>query len=316
MMRLFRRVLRWFFFVSGLLAGLVTAVAAFLAQRMIKPPRQRLWATPGDLGLAYEDVNFPAQDGIRLSGWFIPAADGRRDGATIILLHGWLWNRLGLMADDMVSGLDGSRPVDLLRLAFKLHQDGYHLLMFDLRNHGESAAAPPVTFGWQEANDLLGALAYLHGRSEVNPAHIGAVGFSLGANTILYTLPQTDGIKTAVAVQPVSIENYVGRYGQDLLGPLSVVTLPLVEAMYQASGGLRFAAMQPAFSAAGAGEVPVLFVQGEGDRWGSMVDVTQMADKVPQARDPLFVEASHRFDGYQYVVDHPEIVLDFLEGNL
>lgn len=315
-MRLFRRVLRWFFFLLGLLAGLVTAVAAYFAQRMIKPARQRLWATPGDLGLAYEDVTFPAQDGIRLSGWFVPAADGRRDGATVILLHGWPWNRLGLMTDDVVSGLDGSRPVDLLRLAFKLQQTGYHVLMFDLRNHGESADAPPVTFGWQEANDLLGALAYLHGRAEVNPARIGAVGFSMGANTILYTLPQTDGIKTAVAVQPASAANYVSRYGEDLLGSLSLVTVPLVEALYQAAGGLRFAAMQPAFPASGAGAVPVLFVQGEGDRWGSMDDVAQIAAKVPQAHGPLFVEATHRFDGYQHVVDHPEIVLDFLAENL
>ena len=94
-MRLFRRVLRWVFFLFGLLVGMITAVAAFFAQRMIKPPRQRLWATPGDLGLAYKDIHFPAQDGIRLSGWFIPVADTRRDGATVVLVHGWPWNRLG-----------------------------------------------------------------------------------------------------------------------------------------------------------------------------------------------------------------------------
>lgn len=315
-MRLFRRVLRWVFFLSGLLAGLVTAVAAFFAQRMIKPPRQRLWATPGDLGLAYEDVHFPAQDGIRLSGWFIPAAEVRRDGAAVVLVHGWPWNRLGTVADDMLSGLDGSRPVDLLRLALKLHQDGYHVLMFDLRNHGESAAAPPVTFGWQEANDLLGAVAYLNGRSEVNQDRIGAVGFSMGANTILYALPQTDQIKAAVAVQPTSVSIFASHYGEELLGPLSRVTVPLAEAMYQAAGGLRFAALQPAFPAAGASQTPVLYVQGEGDRWGSMADVAQMAGNTPQARGPVFVEGTHRFDGYQYVVDHPELVTEFLAENL
>ena len=315
-MRLFRRVVRWVFFLFGLLVGMITAVAAFFAQRMIKPPRQRLWATPGDLGLAYEDIHFPAQDGLRLSGWFIPAADGRRDGATVVLVHGWPWNRLGLMADDWFSGVEGSRPVDLLRLAYKLQQDGYHVLMFDLRNHGESAAAAPVTFGWQEANDLLGAVAYLNGRAEVNKDRIGAVGFSMGANTILYTLPQTDQIKAAVAVQPTSINSFSGRYGADLLGPLSTATIPLAEAMYQAAGGLRFAALQPAFPAAGAGQTPVLYVQGEGDQWGNLADVTQMASNTPQAHGPLVVEAMDRFDGYQYVVDHPELVTAFLAENL
>ncbi len=315
-MRLFRRVLRWVFFLFGLLVGMITAVAAFFAQRMIKPPRQRLWATPGDLGLAYKDIHFPAQDGIRLSGWFIPVADTRRDGATVVLVHGWPWNRLGLLADDWVSGLEGSRPVDLLRLAFKLHQDGYHVLMFDLRNHGESAAAPPVTFGWQEANDLLGALAYLNGRSEVNQDRIGAVGFSMGANTILYTLPQTDQIKAAVVVQPTSMNSFAGRYGADLLGPLSWAAIPLTEAIYQAAGGMRFAALQPAFPAAGAGQTPVLYVQGKGDQWGSVADVAQMAGNTPQADAPLIVEGTDRFDGYQYVVDHPELVTAFLAENL
>jgi dienelactone hydrolase len=315
-MRLFRRVLRWFFFLFGLVIGLITAVAAFFVRRMVNPARQRLWATPGDLGLAYEDVQFPAQDGIRLSGWFVPAADAQKDGAAVILVHGWTWNRLGLTADDVISGIHGSRPVDLLRLAYKLHQEGYHVLMFDLRNHGESAAAPPVTFGWQEANDLLGAVAYLNGRAEVDSSRIGAVGFSLGANTVLYTLPQTEQIKTAVVIQPTSISTYANRYGNEMFGPLSLVAVPLTEAMYQSAGGLRFAAMQPAFSAAGAGQTPVLYVQADGDKWGSPVDVVQIAEKTPQAHGPVFVEAAHRFGGYQYVIDHPELVVDFLAESL
>ena len=63
--------------------------------------------------------------------------------------------------------------------------------MFDLRNHGESAAHPPVTFGQSEADDLLGALAYLSARPDVDPARLAAIGFSMGANAILYALPQT-----------------------------------------------------------------------------------------------------------------------------
>lgn len=316
-MGLFRRVLRWFFLLLGIGAGLATAVAAFFAQRLIRPPRQRLWATPGDLGLAYEDVHFPAHDGIRLSGWFIPAgAESGRQGATIVLVHGWPWNRLGTTAEDMLSGLDGSRPVDLLRLAYALHRAGYHVFMFDLRNHGASAAAPPVTFGWQEANDLLGALTYLNGRSEVDNKRIGAVGFSMGANTILYALPQTEQIKAAVAVQPTSAAVYARRYGAYMLGPLAKLVVPLSELIYQMAGGLRFAAMQPSFVASGAGPTPVLFVQGQGDRWGSPQDVTDMAHKTPQAKGPLFVESAHRFEGYQYVIDHPELVASFFEEHL
>ncbi|MGZ6371972.1 MAG: hypothetical protein ACXWL8_01095, partial [Candidatus Limnocylindria bacterium] len=31
-------------------------------------------ATPADIGLDYEDVRFTTDDGVTLSGWFIPAA--------------------------------------------------------------------------------------------------------------------------------------------------------------------------------------------------------------------------------------------------
>ena len=316
-MSLFRRVLRWFFLLAGVVAGLATAVAALFARRIIRPPRQRLWASPDDLGLAYEDVQFPARDGIRLSGWFVPAgAESMRQGAVVVLVHGWPWNRLGMMADDWLSGLEGSKPVDLLRLAYTLHQDGYHVLLFDLRNHGQSADAPPVTFGWQEANDLLGALTYLNGRPDVTDDRIGVVGFSMGANTVLYTLPQTDGIKAAVAVQPTSVDVFARRYGTDILGPLSRLILPLTELFYQAAGGLRFAALQPSFAAAGAGQTPVLYVQSEGDRWGSSQDVSRMANRTPRAAGPLFVNGRHRFDGYQHVIDHPELALTFFEEHL
>lgn len=313
----FRRALRWFFWVVGLLVGLIGAIAAILTRRMIAPPRSRLWASPGDLGLGYEDVQFPAQDGVRVAGWFIPAADSsRRKGATIVLVHGWLWNRLGTLSDDLFADLVGSRPVDLLRLAYALHRDGYHVLMYDVRNHGESAAAPPVAFGQEEAKDLLGALAYLNGRSDVDPARIGAIGFSMGANSLLYALPQTSHIKAAIAVQPTTIAPFNQRFAHHLLGPLARLVLPVVELMYQAAGGLYWRAYQPSFAAAGAGEVPLLFIQGNGDRWGDVEDVARMAEVAPNARGPLFVDATDRFDGYRYLIDHPMVAFSFFEQEL
>lgn len=316
-MPIFRRTLRWLFFLLAAMVGLVVATAVYFAGRLIRPPRTRLWAVPADLGLAYDEVQFPAQDGIRLAGWFIPApADSRRKGAVITLVHGWPWTRLGDPADDLLANLTGSTPVDLLRLAYALHQDGFHIFMFDLRNHGESAAAPPVSFGQQEAKDLLGALAYLQGRADVDSDRIGVIGFSMGANTVLYTLPQTSLIKAAVVVQPVSVSVFARRYGRDILGPLGAVVLPLTEWLYQMAGGLRFAAISPTFAATSAGETPILYIQGQGDRWGSVEDVAQMVRATPNGRGPLIVDTTHRYGGYQYLVDNPKIATAFFEQHL
>lgn len=316
-MSLFRRVLRFLFLLAGIGAGILTAVAAIFSKRLVRPPRQRQWATPGDLGLAYEDVQFPARDGVRLAGWFVPATDPtRRKGAAITVVHGWAWNRLGDAAEDPTATFLGNTPVDLLRLIFALQQDGFHVFSFDLRNHGESAETPPFTFGQQEANDLLGALDYLQTRDDVSGKRLGVVGFSTGANTVLYALPQTDQVRAAIAVQPTTPALFAGRLGAYLLGPLGAVTVAMVESMYQVAGGTRFGAYRPAFAAAGAGAIPVLYVQGKGDRWGSMEDVAHMAANTPQAQAPLFVDSMHRSGGYQYLIDNPKVATAFFEQHL
>jgi pimeloyl-ACP methyl ester carboxylesterase len=312
-----KRALRWFFWLLGLAIAFITTIALMFARRLVNPPRLPLWANPGDLGLDYDEIQFPAQDGVRIAGWFVPApADSMRKGATLILIHGWPWNRLGEVADDMFSELTGRKPVDLLRLAFALHKDGYNLLMYDMRNHGESASSPPVAFGQEEAKDLLGALAYLSARDDVDAGRIGVIGFSMGANSLLYALPQTDQIQAGIAVQPMTVSVYSQKYGRDLLGLLSTAVLPLSEFMFQIAGGMYFSAYRPSFAAAGAGDTPILYVQGNGDPWGDVEDVAQIAEATPNARGPLFVESSDRFGGYQYLIDNPKIATAFFEQEL
>ena len=46
--------------------------------------RASVWHSPAEHGLAYEDVTFPAQDGVLLEGWYIPAPGS---GKLIIANH-------------------------------------------------------------------------------------------------------------------------------------------------------------------------------------------------------------------------------------
>jgi uncharacterized protein len=316
-MTIFRRVLRWLFFIAGFVAGIAAAIAFLFSRLLTAPPRQRLWATPDELGLLYETVQFPAQDGLRLSGWFVPApTDSRRKKATVVLVHGWPWNRLGDTAEDMVANLTGSTPVDLLRLLYSLHQEGFHVLTFDLRNHGESAAASPVTFGQEEAKDLLGALAYLKGRADVDPERIGVVGFSMGANVLLYTAAKSDQIRAGVAVQPTSPAIFAQRFGVDIFGPLAKLIIPLTELFYRLEGGPTLASIRPESAVSRAYPIPILYIQGQGDRWGSVEDVANMAAATVNAHGPLLVDTGHRSGGYQYVVDNPKIIAAFFEEHL
>lgn len=316
-MALFRRLAGLFVAILGFVLGLSTVVAVFVARSMIAPVRQRLWATPGDAGLGYEDVQFPAQDGLRVSGWFVPAPESaRQDGATIALVHGWGWNRLGTAAESLLSRLSGGMPVEFLRIIHALHGAGYNVLTFDLRNHGQSATSIPVTFGLDEAKDLLGALAYLRGRPEVNADKIGVIGFSMGGNVLLYTLPQTSAVKAAVAIQPTTPGVFSARFAQDLLGPLGKLIGAFSQVLYGIAGGPRLSAVSPAFAVAGAGSVPVLYVQGEGDPYGTVEDVQRMAAMTPNGEEVMVVQSDDRFGGYRYVVDNPQLLCAFFDEKL
>jgi uncharacterized protein len=316
-MNIFRRVLRWLFILGGFIAGLVVAIAALFAQRLIRPLRQPLWGTPANLGMPYESVAFPAADGVRLSGWFIPApAQSARRGATLIMVHGWGWNRLGEAATDVVANLTAAPQIDLLRLAYSLHKDGFALLLYDSRNHGESGSQPPMQFGETEAQDVLGAVAYLQGRPEVAPNRLGAVGFSAGGNAVLYALAQTNQLQAAIAVQPTSPAHFAGRFGAHLLGPLGKVVVALAELIYKQAGGRPFKAYHPGTAASQAGKTPVLYVQGLGDPWGSVADVQQMAAATPNVSGPLLVVGTDRYSGYQYLIDNPGIAAAFFEQHL
>ncbi|MEM9489143.1 MAG: alpha/beta hydrolase, partial [Myxococcota bacterium] len=44
-----------------------------LAQALAKPVRTPILRKPDEYGLKYEEVIFPALDGVELRGWFIPA---------------------------------------------------------------------------------------------------------------------------------------------------------------------------------------------------------------------------------------------------
>jgi pimeloyl-ACP methyl ester carboxylesterase len=319
-----RRALRLTFFVTGILAGIVATLTAYFARMIISPPRQPLWASPSDLGMPFEDVQFPARDGLRLSGWFIPIGDSEAEtesegdsvAPTLILVHGWPWNRLGTAAETVLDDIPGSSPIQLIHLAHSLHRRGYNLLMFDLRNHGQSATSPPVTFGLREADDVLGALDFLVRRGDVDQQRIGVVSFAMGANATIFALPRTDALRAVVAVQPASPAIFSNRYAYSLFGPLGSLVLRLAHLIYLVVGGLRFSAIEPAFAATGAGDTPVLYVQGTGDRWGSMDNVKYMAQHTPNAIRPLFVESNDCYSGYQYVVDNPEILNIFFREQM
>lgn len=151
-------------------------IPAYGAYHATHPTCVPVVGSPASLGMDYEDVTMPTADGVTLRGWYIPS----HNGTAIVALH----------------GSDGNRD-QLLWHAQALAEEGYGVLLFDLRAHGESGGTVfPVT---NASPDVTAAMAYLRSRREVDPERIGAVGLSLGAHVILQAAAEDASLKALVA---------------------------------------------------------------------------------------------------------------------
>lgn len=300
--------------VAGVVALLFAVAIGFSARMMIAPGRAALWTDPRQAaGIDYQDVEFEALDGTRLEGWFLPARAAGR-AATLIVLHGWPWNRLGTRQDSLLNDFPGGKRVELMPLVKAYHDAGYAQLLFDIRNFGQSEQRGVYTAGWLEHLDLLGALDYLQTRDDVDLDRIGAIGFSNGGNCIVFALAHTDRLKAGIAVQPTTVGDFFRNFNK-AFGPVGRVMGWGTQIVYSLAGGPKLDSIQPVYALRGAASTPMLYVQSTGDVWGSVADVKAMMSATPVARG-LFPETTHRFDGYLYMVEHPEVSLEFFAEHL
>jgi uncharacterized protein len=290
-----------------------------MAPRAVTLTKLMLWGrrapvdrTPADVGLAYEDAEFAATDGKQLRGWFI-AREDPEPGPAVVFVHGWLWNRLGNKAGQVPVA---DKDVDFLPATRALHDAGYHVLLFDLRNHGESAGDPPITYGPYEARDYAGALGYLRARPDVDNNRIGALGCSMGANTALYGTPNHQPVKAILAVQPAVLPNFNANFARSVFGPLGPSMLMPVDGLYRVLRRPMPKRHNPAIPARYLGDTLVQYVQGTGDPWGTMEDVEAMAAATPNALPLVRFPSAGRYEGYRYVNEAVDDVAGFFREHL
>ena len=90
------------------------------------------------MGSTYEDVFFPSLDGIPLEAWFIPADSDK----LLIVNHPMTCNRYGFPGHlPPWNTMFGGFEVNFLPELKHLHDLGYNILTYDLRNCGLSGEA-------------------------------------------------------------------------------------------------------------------------------------------------------------------------------
>jgi fermentation-respiration switch protein FrsA (DUF1100 family) len=153
--------------VPLLLAGILgTGMFLGLEKYVIYVPERAFEMTPRDAGLAYEDVWFPATDGVTLHGWLVPAPQAR---LTLVWFHG----NAGNISHRVDNIKELHRFLDRRLLP--------NILIFDYRAYGQSAGNHSDLSEEATYRDADGALVYLQGRQDLARTKLVYFGRSLGA---------------------------------------------------------------------------------------------------------------------------------------
>ncbi len=183
---------------NGLALIVITLVAAYLILAallyvfqggFIYYPERQLVATPSQFGLNYEPVSFEADDGVRLSGWYLETNPARD---VLLFFHG----NAGNISHRMVS----------LQLFNRL---GLSTFIIDYRGYGESEGKP------SEAGTYLDAEAawrYLVEERKVDPSQIVIFGRSLGAAIASYIASKHTPRALIIESAFTSVADLAGRY--------------------------------------------------------------------------------------------------------
>jgi pimeloyl-ACP methyl ester carboxylesterase len=285
-----------------------------MTKLMLVGRRAPLDRTPAEAGLAYEDVAFPATDGVGLKGWFIPKEGDGGPGPVVVFVHGWLWNRLG--------NVEGQVPVpdksvDFLPATKALHDAGFHVLLFETRRHGESEAGKgPLTYGPREARDYIGAVNYLRSRPDVDGERIGAIGTSMGGNIVIYGTPACQPIKAILAIQPTKLAVFNTNFARTELGPMGPTLMKPVELLYRLMRAPLPSQHDPGIPARQLGGTVVQYVQGTGDPWGTMEIIEGFSAATPNSLGVVKFPSTGRYEGYRYISERVDDVVGFFRENL
>jgi len=287
----------------------IDGLADFFAHSMRTP----ILRQPDEYGMAYEDVFFPSLDGVALEGWFIPADSDR----LVICNHFMPGNRYGYPGHlEPWTGFGGFE-VNFLPQYKALHDAGYNVLAYDLRNHGRSDAGNGglVGIGLLEYRDVIGSLRYAKTRGHMKTALLSVC---LGCNSTMVAMnrhpEEFTHIQALLAHQPVSARPFVERASENA----GIANGPeLFDAASRRRTGFGIDELSP-IEHAKAVAVPTLVVQVHDDVLTKPSDVQTIYDNIAAKDKKLFwIEGtSRRFDGYNYFSEKPELMLDWFATHI
>lgn len=273
------------------------AIAAFLLRRGfhrrlhqdLRPSRDPINDSNESNQHHYQTVRFKTTRGLMLEGWWICATQAH---GHVILTHGWGANRKALQP-----------LVPLLVSA------GWNVLLFDVRNHGNSDEDSFSSMP-RFAEDIDAAIAWLHQTHEQHP--IALIGHSVGAAATLLAASRRNDLSAVVSLSSFAhpadmMKRWLADKGIPYF-PVGWYVLRYVERVI----GHTFDSIAPMKTIQQV-QCPILLVHGESDTIIPIVDAHQLAGKLNNA-ELRIVSGGH--DLTHSIIEHGDELTRFLTLSL
>jgi len=155
----------------------------FMQPTFLYSPVREVIYTPDELGLDFEKVTLKTADGLRLSGWYIPAGNSQ---LTVLFCHG--------------NGGNMMHRLDSINIFYNL---GLNCFIFDYRGYGNSEGKPGEEGTYL---DVMAAYKWLTEGKKVPPNNIIAFGRSLGGSIAAQLASK---VKTGALILESAFTSYV-----------------------------------------------------------------------------------------------------------
>ena len=133
--------------------------------------------TPKDHGMSFEDVRFPALDGCQIAAWYIPAKDASSKKLAIVGHQSWACANKSGCVYHVRHGAVPVQPIDYVKLQRVLYDAGFHVVAYDLRNHGDSERRLPAGFGETEFMDCAGVMDWVNAHTVLKQCKVALLPF-------------------------------------------------------------------------------------------------------------------------------------------
>jgi fermentation-respiration switch protein FrsA (DUF1100 family) len=291
--------------VSGLsgaigAVGILFAIALFVVETLIRPkkinPFDLYTFSPYELAIPAEAIVFPDLHGDhKVSGWYIPCPGAT---TTVLVCPGYR-----------------TRMADTLGISAHLWKAGHNVLAFEYYGHGLEVGTP-VTLGYREIGDFLGAVAYAKERAPQN--HLGVIAYSMGAAVAIMACARNSDVEALIVdsafASHLSVVDYNFRRAFHLpSAPFAWVA----DYLLWWRAGYRFHQVEPLRDIARIAPRPILIIHGGKDSIVDPRDATLLYAAAQEPKELWFLpNADHCGAYFEDRQAYVKKVNDFLDLHL